>query len=107
MPELRRRLTSSNQSVSDQKKKPVLDEQTFEKLLEAAYVIQEHNRKRGELEQNLKAQAEQPREHQPFPGNVVQKTETVVEAVYRSGADYPPPLAPFFKHKHKYKFPHL
>jgi ribosomal protein L4 len=30
--------------VTDEKNKPRLDEQTFEKLLEAAYVLQEHNR---------------------------------------------------------------
>ncbi|HXM65310.1 MAG TPA: GAF domain-containing protein [Candidatus Acidoferrum sp.] len=93
--------------MSDQKKKPVLDEQTFEKLLEAAYVIQEHNRKRGELEQNLKAQAEQPREHQPFPGNVVQKTETVVGAASRSGADYAPTLAAIVEAQHQIQIRHL
>ena len=33
-----------NRTVSNEKSKPVLDEQTLSKLLEAAYVIQEHNR---------------------------------------------------------------
>lgn len=33
--------------VAEGKNKPELDEQTFEKLLEAAYVIQEHNRQMG------------------------------------------------------------
>jgi len=32
-----------NRNVSNEKNKPVLDEQTLSKLLEAAYVIQEHN----------------------------------------------------------------
>jgi GAF domain-containing protein len=37
-------------TVSDEKHKPVPDEQTLGKLLEAAYVIQEHNREMRELE---------------------------------------------------------
>jgi GAF domain-containing protein len=45
--------------VTDQDKKPVLDEQTFEKLLEAAYVLQEHNRKMRELDQSLESQRDQ------------------------------------------------
>jgi len=49
--------------VTDQKNKLKLDEQTFEKLLEAAYVIQEHNREMREMEASLessKAQLRQP-----------------------------------------------
>ena len=36
--------------MSDEKDKPVLDEQTLAKVLEAAYVLQEHNRERQERE---------------------------------------------------------
>ncbi len=36
--------------MSEEKSKPVLDEQTFSKLLEAAYVIQEHNRGAQQLD---------------------------------------------------------
>ena len=39
--------------------KPVLDEETFEKLLEAAFVLQEHNRKMRGLEESLESQNEQ------------------------------------------------
>ncbi len=49
--------------MTDQKTKLKLDEQTFEKLLEAAYVIQEHNREMREMEASLnlsKAQLRQP-----------------------------------------------
>ena len=92
--------------MSDQKKKPVLDEQTFERLLEAAYVIQEHNRKREELEPNLKTQAEQPHEPQS-PRNVVQKTETVAEETLRSGADYAPTLAAIVEAQHQIQIRHL
>ena len=41
--------------MTDQKNKLVLDEQTFEKLLDAAYVLQEHNRKMRELEESLES----------------------------------------------------
>jgi putative methionine-R-sulfoxide reductase with GAF domain len=44
--------------------KPVLDQQTFEKLLEAAYVIQEHNRRMRELGENLESQTEKLREQE-------------------------------------------
>jgi putative methionine-R-sulfoxide reductase with GAF domain len=57
--------------VTDQKNKLKLDEQTFEKLLEAAYVIQEHNREMREMEATLelsKAQLRQPeKKAQPVP----------------------------------------
>ena len=39
--------------MSEEKSKPILDEQTLDRLLEAAYVLQEHNRERREIEQNL------------------------------------------------------
>lgn len=39
--------------MPDQKEKPRLDEQTFGRLLEAAYVLQEHNRELHKLERNL------------------------------------------------------
>jgi len=50
--------------VTDQEKKPVLDEQTFERLLEAAYVLQEHNRKMRELEESVESQTERLRQQE-------------------------------------------
>jgi putative methionine-R-sulfoxide reductase with GAF domain len=63
----------------NQDKKPVLDQQTFEKLLEAAYVLQEHNRKMRKLEESLEAQSEMRRqqelaEQSPPPANPPQET---------------------------------
>lgn len=43
--------------MSNKENQPVLDEQTFEKLLEAAYVLQEHNREMRKLEQSLESQS--------------------------------------------------
>lgn len=57
--------------MSDQDKKPVLDPQTFEKLLEAGYVLQEHTRKMRELEDRMQAHSDRLREqdlaNQPAP----------------------------------------
>jgi putative methionine-R-sulfoxide reductase with GAF domain len=44
--------------VPDAKDKPVLDEQTFGRLLEAAFVLQEHNRALHKLERNLEVHSE-------------------------------------------------
>jgi GAF domain-containing protein len=48
-----------NGIVSEEKHKPVLDEQTLAKLLEAAYVLQEHNREVRELELGLDLKRDQ------------------------------------------------
>ncbi len=50
--------------VTDQEKKPVLDEQAFEKLLEAAYVLQEHNSRMQELEEKMESRSERLREQE-------------------------------------------
>lgn len=42
-----------SRSVSEDEKKAILDEQTLAKLLEAAYVLQEHNREMRALEHSL------------------------------------------------------
>ena len=49
----------NKQSVSEEKNKPVLDEQTLGKLLEAAFVLQEHNRELRELELCLELKRDQ------------------------------------------------
>ncbi len=58
--------------VTDQRDKPVLDQQTFEKLLEAAHVLQEHNRKLRDLEAIVESERRREREaadepHRPIP----------------------------------------
>ena len=45
--------------VSEEKQKPVLDEQTLANLLEAAYVLQEHNREREEIKRALELKRDQ------------------------------------------------
>lgn len=50
--------------MTDDGKKPVLDEQTFGRLLEAAHVLQEHGRTVRELEQRVEMHNERVREQE-------------------------------------------
>src|SRR5271156_4878169 len=82
--------------VTDQEKKPVLDEQAFEKLLEAANVLQEHNGRMQELEQKMESQSARLREQEaanqapppPPPAN-----DTKPEETSRTNGDYTLTLA--------------
>ncbi|MGO8796173.1 MAG: GAF domain-containing protein [Candidatus Sulfotelmatobacter sp.] len=65
--------------MTDHKQKPVLDEQDFEKLLQAAHVLQEHNRKKRELEARMELHNERLREQEsasqaPLPEPVKEPT---------------------------------
>jgi GAF domain-containing protein/ribosomal protein L37E len=84
--------------VSEEKDKPVRDEVTLAKLLEAAYVLQEHNRERREMElmlsltkdqlvaeelsaPTLPPRAPQPRESEPEPAAKTDYTFTLAQIV--------------------------
>ncbi len=65
--------------MTDHKQKPVLDEENFEKLLQAAHVLQEHNRKKQELEVRMALHNERLREQEsasqaPLPEAVKEPT---------------------------------
>src|SRR5271170_67807 len=87
--------------VTDQEKKPVLDEQAFEKLLEAAYVLQEHNGRTGELEKKMESQSARLREQEsanpapppPPPANDTKPEEIKAEETSRTNGDYTLTLA--------------
>jgi putative methionine-R-sulfoxide reductase with GAF domain len=55
----------SEETVSEEKEQPVLDEQMLGKLLEAAYVLQEHNRAMQKLGLNLELQRDRLNERAP------------------------------------------
>jgi putative methionine-R-sulfoxide reductase with GAF domain len=93
--------------VTDQKNKPVLDEQTFERLLEAAYVLQEHNRKMRELEQNLESQSEQLREQELARQAARKKSQPKSEESSRSHGDYTLTLAEIVEAQHQIQMRHL
>jgi putative methionine-R-sulfoxide reductase with GAF domain len=81
--------------VTDQKNKPVLDERTFDKLLEAAYVIQQHHRKVRDAEQRMEAHSAQLREQEQesAPSVPLRENKTDPEEKPRSDSDYTLTLA--------------
>lgn len=92
--------------MTDQKNKPVLDEQTFEKLLEAAYVLQEHNRKMRELEESLESQSEQLREKE-LANHALRRRKPESEESSRSNSDYTLTLAEIVEAQHQIQMRHL
>ena len=93
--------------MTDQKDKPVLDEQTFEKLLEAGYVIQEHGLKMRELEARMESHSERLREqetaNQPPPPKA--KPESAESS--RSNGDYTLTLAEIVEAQRQIQARHL
>ena len=75
--------------MPDEKDKPVLDEQTFGRLLEAAYVLQEHNRALHKLERNLEAHSDHLAA-QEVTQNVAEK---VAQQVTQKAVDEKPALS--------------
>jgi GAF domain-containing protein len=93
--------------VTDQNNKPVLDEQTFEKLLEAAYVLQQHNRKMRELEENLESHSERLREQESANQAPLQRTKPAAEESTRPNADYTLTLAEIVEAQRQIQMRHL
>jgi putative methionine-R-sulfoxide reductase with GAF domain len=67
----------AKKDVPEEKDKPVFDEQTLAKLLEAAFVMQEHNRGRQRAELNPEVQKEKPGEKKP-PASVLQHDSALI-----------------------------
>jgi putative methionine-R-sulfoxide reductase with GAF domain len=76
--------------VSDHKNKPVLDEQAFGKLLEASYVIQEHNRRMRDLETIMTAERLRDQES---VSQAAPKVKPKAEESARNNGDYTLTLA--------------
>jgi putative methionine-R-sulfoxide reductase with GAF domain len=93
--------------VTDQKNKPVLDEQTFEKLLEAAHVLQEHNRKMRELGERLESQSEQLREQEHSNRTLRERNKPESDETSRSDSDYTLTLAEIVEAQHQIQMRHL
>jgi GAF domain-containing protein len=92
--------------VTNEKDKPVLDEQTFHKLLEAAYVLQEHNRKAREVEQSLESRSEQLRE-QELEHQALLLTKKPSAEPSHSNADYTLTLAEIVEAQRQIQIRHL
>src|SRR5271165_2496538 len=95
--------------VSEEKDKPVLDEQTLAKLLEAAYVLQEHNRELQEMELGLdlkrdQLEAEGAARSAPESRAATSKTQ---ETETPASADYTSTLAEIVATQHQIQVRHL
>src|ERR1700730_7049036 len=91
--------------VSEEKDKPVLDEQTLGKLLEAAYVLQEHNRELHEMDLGLSLKREQiEAEERSGPTSDAAQQQTPEPA---PDADYTFTLAKIVETQHQIQVRHL
>ncbi|HWY21009.1 MAG TPA: GAF domain-containing protein [Candidatus Acidoferrum sp.] len=93
--------------MTDQKDKPVLNEQTFEKLLEAGYVIQEHGRKMRELEERMESHSERLREQEAANQPPLPKTKPESIETSRTTGDYTLTLAEIVEAQRQIQARHL
>jgi putative methionine-R-sulfoxide reductase with GAF domain len=92
--------------VTDQNQKPVLDEHSFEKLLEAAHVLQAHNRKMRELEERMEAHTERLREQEAANQAPLPKSRPEAEKK-RADSDYTLTLAEIVEAQRQIQARHL
>jgi putative methionine-R-sulfoxide reductase with GAF domain len=93
--------------VTEKQKGPILDEQSFEKLLESAFVLQEHNSKLRQLERSLEAQSEQLREQELADQAAEARSKAALEEKRRADADYTLTLAEIVEAQHQIQTRHL
>ena len=92
--------------VSEEKNKPVLDEQTLAKLLEAAYVLQEHNRELRELELGFELKRDQI-EAEERPSGPPSAPSTSPASNSGPTADYTFTLGQIVETQHRIQVRHL
>jgi len=93
--------------VTDEKNKPRLDEQTFAKLLEAAYVLQEHNRKMRRVEESLELHSEQLRQQEAETQAALQTSTHLPEENSPPNSDYALILAQIVEAQHQIQLGNL
>ena len=96
-----------NGTASREKDKPVLDEQTLGKLLEAAYVLQEHNRELQALELSFQLKREQLEAEERAAAPAVEVPKTSSSAETATPADYTLTLAQIVETQHHIQVRHL
>lgn len=87
--------------MTDQKNKPRLDEQTFAKLLEAAYELQSHNVEMRRIEGNLVVQSEQLRQQEAETQAALQQNTQRTEDSPRTNNNYTLILAEIVETQHQ------
>jgi putative methionine-R-sulfoxide reductase with GAF domain len=93
--------------VTDQKNKSGLDEQTFQKLLEAASVLQKHNRGIGKTAVSPEPHREQFREQAPATEDALRKSAPPAEENTRTTPDYSLTLAEIVEVQNQIQIRHL
>ncbi len=93
--------------ASEEKDKPVLDEQTLGKLLEAAYVLQEHNRELQEMELGLSLKREQIEAEERSAPGAPGPAPRAAEPESAASADYTFTLAQIVETQHQIQVRHL
>jgi putative methionine-R-sulfoxide reductase with GAF domain len=93
--------------VTDEKNKPRLDEQTFAKLLEAAYVLQEHNRKMRRVEESLELHSEQLRQQEAETQAALQTSTHLPEENSPPNSNYALILAEIVEAQHQIQLGNL
>jgi putative methionine-R-sulfoxide reductase with GAF domain len=93
--------------VTDEKNKPGLDEQTFGMLLEAAYVLQEHNREMRQMEASLELHSEQLRQQEAETQAALLRSTKRAEESSRPNPDYVLTLAEIVEAQHQIQIRHL
>jgi putative methionine-R-sulfoxide reductase with GAF domain len=93
--------------VTDREKKPVLDEQTFERLLEAAHVLQEHNRGMRELEERVESRSARLREQESANQAPLDRNKAKSEEASRANSDYTLTLAEIVEAQRQIQTRHL
>jgi GAF domain-containing protein len=92
--------------VSDDENKPVLDEQTFEKLLEAAHVLQEHGRSIRDLQERMELHSERLRE-QALPDQAPAQASAPISAEASRPSDYTVTLGEIVEVQRQIQLRHL
>jgi putative methionine-R-sulfoxide reductase with GAF domain len=100
-------LLAAPRIVTDEKNKPALDEQTFAKLLEAAYVLQEHNREMREMEESLELHSEQLRQQEAETQAALLRSARRTEDSSRPNPEYTLTLAEIVEAQHQIQIRHL
>ncbi|MFZ0770682.1 MAG: GAF domain-containing protein [Candidatus Sulfotelmatobacter sp.] len=93
--------------MTEPKNKPDLDEQAFAKLLEAAFVLQEHNREVRQMEESLELHSEQLRQQEADTLAALQRSSQRPEESSRPESDYTLTLAEIVEAQHQIQIRHL
>ncbi len=87
--------------------KPMLDEHTFQKVLEAAFVLQEHNHRLQQLKLSLESQSERLRAEETAEQDQLRNIKPKSEDTARPTADYTWTLAEIVEAQHQIQTRHL